>query len=243
MATAVLFFNQGWTDIFNCLGLTSMYCTQYDTLHVILRDDAKPLFDFYIKNTNIKPHYVKLNNENIDQFLQNNPEMTILCNGCHDKYRTDKYKDVFSSCSFIENFCKAFYTFYDIPYSTRVDFFNIERDYELENIKYKEFIQEHSEKYILSHEISQDDILQNTDGLSDIACVNLSNSTDTFFDYIKILENSREMHLLDSVWAAFAYLLDTKYQLFKNKKIFVYCKRDNYKMFDEPIKLDNWILI
>ena len=64
-----------------------------------------------------------------------------------------------------------------------------------------------------------------------------------FFDMIKVLENSIEIHLLDSVWGAFVYLLDAKYRLFKNKKIFLYAKRGYKSMFEEPVKLNNWIIV
>ena len=35
------------------------------------------------------------------------------------------------------------------------------------------------------------------------------------FDYIKIIENAQEIHLLDSVWGTLIYQLDAKYNLFK----------------------------
>jgi predicted RNase H-like HicB family nuclease len=57
------------------------------------------------------------------------------------------------------------------------------------------------------------------------------------------LENALEIHLLDSVWGAFIYQLDAKYNLFQNKKIFLYAKRGHIRMFKEPIKLKNWIII
>jgi hypothetical protein len=31
--------------------------------------------------------------------------------------------------------------------------------------------------------------------------------------------------------------------LFQNKKIFLYAKRGHKRMFEEPIKLDNWTII
>ena len=73
--------------------------------------------------------------------------------------------------------------------------------------------------------------------------INLNGISNIFFDIIKILENAIEIHLLDSVWGAFIYQLDAKYKLFHNKKIFLYAKRDYRKMFEEPIKLENWIII
>ena len=59
---------------------------------------------------------------------------------------------------------------------------------------------------------------------------------------IKILENAIEIHLIDSIWGAFIYLLDTRYKLFRDKKIYLYPKRRWGKMFQEPLKLDNWVI-
>jgi hypothetical protein len=64
-----------------------------------------------------------------------------------------------------------------------------------------------------------------------------------FFDYIKVLENAIEIYLLDSIWGAFIYQLDAKYKLFQNKKIFLYAKRGYRKMFEEPVRLENWTII
>ena len=52
-----------------------------------------------------------------------------------------------------------------------------------------------------------------------------------------------EIHLLDSIWGAFIYQLDARYKLFQNKKIILYAKRNYQQMFDQPIKLNNWIII
>ena len=60
---------------------------------------------------------------------------------------------------------------------------------------------------------------------------------------IKVLENAIEIHLLDSVWGTFVYLLDSKYNLFKNKKSIFYAKRVYSTMFKEPMINNNWIII
>ena len=53
-----------------------------------------------------------------------------------------------------------------------------------------------NDRMSLSNEIVKND---------DISYVNLNGITNIFFDYIKILENSIEIHLLDSVWGALVY--------------------------------------
>ena len=66
------------------------------------------------------------------------------------------------------------------------------------------------------------------------------NMSDVFFDYIKVLENAKSIHLIDSVWAAICYLLDAKYTLLKNIDVNVHCLRGYEEMFIEPKKLPNW---
>ena len=154
--------------------------------------------------------------------------------GCHDIIRKDKYNNSFRC---IDNcFVKGFYQSYDIPYITRINNFEFSRSYQLEEKTYNNFINIHGNRYILYHEV-----IENYN--KDIKIINLNGISNIFFDTIKILENAIEIHLLDSIWGAFIYQLDAKYKLFQNKKIFLYAKRDYRKMFEEPIKLDNWIII
>lgn len=85
---------------------------------------------------------------------------------------------------------------YDIPVSVRIDYFIFERDYELENRTYDNFIQEHGDRYILYHSNDNDNFIDK----KDYKYINLNQRTNTFFDYIKILENAHEFHVMDSCW-------------------------------------------
>lgn len=241
----ILYFHQGCTDIINCLSLINYHCNIYNKIYLIMRNDAKELIDLYTKNIyNIKILYEEKKNidKNGIQFVINKynninfQNCDFLGIGNHDNIRKDNYNSKFRC---INNcFVKGFYESYDIPYITRINYFNFDRDLELENIKYNEFINKYGENYILYHEVIEETITTNN------LCVNLNGQSDIFFDYIKILENAIEFHLLDSVWGAFIYMLDCKYKLFHNKKIYLYVKRSGHrKMFEEPIKLDHWIII
>jgi len=239
----ILYFHQGWTDIINCLSLINYYCNLYDIIYLIMRDDVKELINFYtkdIKNLNIFYEEKKNIDENGIQFIINKYNNNDLQNsdflgiGGHDSIRKDSYNNSFRC---IDNcFVKKFYCCYDIPYITRINDFKFIRDYELEENTYNNFINKYGNNYILYHEVIEN-YYQN------YPIINLNGISNIFFDTIKILENAIEIHLLDSVWGAFIYLLDAKYRLFKNKKIILYAKRGYIKMFEEPIKLDNWIIL
>lgn len=241
----ILYFHQGWTDIINSLALINYYCNLYETIYLIMREDAKPILDFYTKDIkNLQIFYE--NKQTIDytngfEHVINKysnlqlQELELLGIGCHDMHRKDDFKHAFSRStnSFLPN---KFYESYNISFTTRITDFNFTRDKELENSIYEKFINMHGKKYILYHEI-----ITNYDHSKKI--VNLNGISNIFFDMIQVLENALEIHLLDSVWAAFIYQLDAKHGLFQNKKIVLYAKRGHRRMFEEPIKLKNWIII
>jgi hypothetical protein len=239
----ILYFHQGWTDIINCLSLINYHCNIYNKIYLIMRNDAKLLIDFYTKDiNNLQIFYEEKKNidENGIQFLikkYNNNDLQscdFLGIGGHDNSRKDKYNNKFSSINYC--FVKRFYEPYDIPYNTRIDNFKFIRDYELEENTYNDFINKYGNNYILYHEV-----IKNYD--QNYPIINLNGISNIFFDTIKILENAIEIHLLDSIWGVFIYQLDAKYKLFQNKKIFLYAERGYRKMFEEPIKLENWIII
>jgi hypothetical protein len=242
----ILYFHQGWTDIFNCLSLIDYYYQyDYDKIYLLIRNDAKAFIDYYIENKKDKiiPLYVdkyNLDNYNFGRDIDNiKSNKIILFHGGHDSIRTDKYKNNYVKIPYF--FVESFYSCYDIEYMNRVKCFNVARDLELENITYNNFIQKYGDKYILHHEIN--DIEKKYDVEYVVEYVNLNGISDIFFDYIKVLENAIEIHLLDSVWGALVYLLDAKYKLFSNKKIYIYCRRNYIEMFIKPVKLENWIFV
>ena len=236
----LLYFHQGWTDIFNCLSLIDYYYNlDFDKIYLLIRDDAKDFIDYYIENKKDKiiPLYVykyNLDNYSFGRDTDNiKSNKILLFHGINDIERKDKYKNIFLKYEYC--FVERFYKCYDIDYINRIECFNFSRNYELEEKTYNNFIEKYGTKYILHHEINE--IVKN----DDISYVNLNGITNIFFDYIKILVNAIEIHLLDSVWGALIYLLDAKYKLFSNKKIYIYCKRNYTEMYTNPVKLDNWV--
>lgn len=243
-----LLTHQGWTDIFNCLPLINYYSSKYNLVYFIVREDAQEFVNFYIKNLgNVKLIYCNkekvLDTVNIKKYLKDTHNLekgNFIFHGCHDIYRTDEFNQAFYKSNNKYYFVESFYSLYNIPYSVRIDYFDFDRNKNMEEECYKNFILKYGDNYILHHEIHD-----KTSYLIDnsIPYINLNGISQTFFDYIKIIEKSIELHLIDSVWAALIFMIDAKYKLFSNKKIYVYCKRFHYEMFLKPIKLNNWILI
>ena len=264
-----VFFHQGWTDIIVCLPLINYYSEIYDKIYILMRDGSKNLIDFYIKNfNNVFVIYFNFNivynpEFNIDTNFNNNyilvdnniiriPEnYDILFHYHFDIYRKDKYKNINKIKNIqVSSFQEAFYKYYDIDFSTRINKFEFTRNLELENSVYENFINQYSNKYILYHDDENNtrngNFYVNTKinfdiKKSDFNYVNLNLKSNTFFDYIKVLINSAEMHLIDSVWGALIFQLDAKYGLFGHIPIYLYPLRNHHNIFNNS-KLNNWTI-
>jgi hypothetical protein len=242
---AVFIPHQGFTDIFNCLAHIDYYISldKYSTLCCIIREDAKDIVNFYCRNksnnkTNVICIYFSLSyldhivhSGNFDVYQHYKSVLQIsdydsLFLGIPDKHCTNHYKNKFFSIN-DTNWCKRFYTVYGIDYDVRYKFFNVCRDENLENSEYLKFITKNGNNYSLSHSVDKSKITSTSDNIID-----LTNTSTIFFDYIKILENAKELHLIDSVWAILVYLLNCKYGLFNNHKVVIYCRiGEGHKFF------------
>jgi|SaaInlStandDraft_7_1057024.scaffolds.fasta_scaffold124386_1 hypothetical protein len=262
-------FNNGYTDIINLISIVKYYSSIYLHTILIIREDVKDFVNFFLKNiNNVNIIYIKYSdqknyhhtawNENID-LTYTNKELINFCklkninikeyerkyighmdrllsnipgkSGPHNskfQYYSDKLKG---------NWLKAFYMSSNIDYSIRYKFFDIDRDYKLENQKYDDFVKKYGDNYNLCHSNNMDDFENKYNA------VELSGKSIIFFDYIKILINSKNMYLTDSSWACFIYLLDMKYGLFKDINIFYYPLKWKITFFvNEPL-LNNWKII
>ena len=272
MKIGCVYFHQGWTDIIMCMALINFYKESYDVLYIIIRSDAKTLLDFYIRNLdnvysvpintdNGRFHGAICTNYEGDNVIYENniikipSNFDILFHYEHDSYRKDKYKSLFwKSYNLIKtstSFAEEFYSYYDIDYINRVKKFKILRDNDLEDKTYQKFIKENGYNYVLYH----DDDTNHLHGIhhvstkikfdkiiSDHTYVNLNKKSYMFFDYLKIIENAKELHLVDSVWASIIYHLDASINFLNKKPVNLYCFRNHENLFLYPVKLDNWII-
>jgi hypothetical protein len=243
MTKGYFYAHQGWTDIINCFPLINYYSKKYDKLICFYRQDSYELVSYYISQFN-----------NVffesDKLIPHKIDGDILFHGIHDCYRNDRFKNAFAHSSQMEHFVSRFYNLYDIPYYEIINNFDFKRNIELEEIEYQKFIQQYGINFILYHEPSYYPINLRIDNSNLCQKINLDGRVNNIFSYIKILQNSKELHLVDSTWASMCYLLDAKYQMFKNKKIFLYpyersggLLKDKNQTNLNPINLRNWIIV
>ncbi len=257
----LLFYQQGWTDIANQLALINYYLTKYNHLTVILRPDAREFYEYYLRDKknitkiyNSIAHTSDVHSSFYEQFDKN--EYDYLLHGKLDNNRYDTYKYRFMSepIPFKEHFGKRFYTCYDIDFETKINYFEFMRDIDLENRIYDEFVNKYGFEYALYHDNEKNDSDISFDKLDNITYINVNGITDNIFSMIKVLINAKEIHVVDSFWASFCYIVDAKYSLLKNINIYLYpfnklgrwgglIKDISYKNKLEPIQLNNWKII
>jgi hypothetical protein len=261
----ILHFHQGWTDIINSSALIHYYAKQYATMIIILVDEAADLFSFitrqysnilFITVPRLHEHeHIALSINAIRQGINNikikEDHMHII--GLDDAHCIGKYQNAFRRYEgpvvngrehddYVA--WKKYYSAYDIPYIVRANYFEIQRDLQAEQLLYEKTIKHDS--YILTHFTESNGVKIKEKYLSKLLYYphyELHRISSRFFDAILILKGAKEIHVIDSVWAAICYHLDMKYRMFSEVPITVYCIRDYQRMFERPILLPNWRFI
>ena len=227
----LLFYQQGWTDIMSQMALIDYYLTKYDHITAILRPDAQIIYEYYLKD---KPNITKIYNpithksgvspSFYEQF--DKVEYDYLLHGKLDNNRYDQYKDRFMSDGnpSPDHFGRRFYMCYDIELETKINYFEFSRDINLENQTYDEFVNQHGSKYALYHDnMKNDSNIDISSNTSDqVTYINVNGITDNIFSMIKVLINAREIHVVDSFWASFCYVVDARYRLLKDADVYLY---------------------
>lgn len=156
---------------------------------------------------------------------------------------SELYQDVNSKYSFAH----SFYLYHGIPVDDRINKFSLNRNIELENNKYAEFIESiGNKKYIVIHEF--DGYVINTKYFSDAQwyyIYNLNNKSKNLADHLKIIDLAEEIHIIDSAYACLIYFMCLKYNFLKNKKVYLHTySRPNrdLRIYYNPTP-DNWIIV
>jgi len=135
-----------------------------------------------------------------------------------------------------EDFCKAFYRQSNIDYEKRWESFYINRDKEKENLLRSEI----GHKYIFVHDdISRGLVIKNNFKHKIYRPNHIlgKDSQNSIFDYIKLIEDSEEIHCMDS---SFAAMIDHIPEL-KDKPKFIhrYIRKNNAN----PYYKNNWVIL
>ena len=231
----LLGFHQGWTDIIICIGLIFYNLEKYKKVTLLIREDSKPMFDYIFRNiTNIEIlYFIKSNEGGFVSKMRN-------------KY--SNYDQLFYGFCSAQKGIKAgsydfFYKQFGVNSEESINKFIIDRDLNIELLKYNEITNKIGKEYIIVNEDSNRNLKINRDKInSTLPLFNLNNCSDINFDMIMTIENAKELHIISTFWSAIIYLLQKKYNLFSNIPIYLHnYVRSGYYSFLYPYS--NWIVL
>lgn len=234
---ALLYFHQGWDDILLCLPLINLCAAKYPQLIVLAREDARPLLSFYCRGLpTVECVYApldELNRRGVEVVGKRRIQHYELY-GQLDSNRRDAFKNAHRTADYPVH--RLFYDPYGITAEQRVRAFSFYRDPDEEGRTYARVVS--SEPYVIVHDEPK---------ANKFTCVDTPHpivrpSGERFFDWIRVFQHARELHLVDSVWATACYWMDAKYGLFHQIPVHVYCFDGRESFFRDPTPLANWTI-
>ena len=110
---------------------------------------------------------------------------------------------------------------FHIPSIEFINSFNINRNIEKEELFYNKITEKIGKNYIIINEdINRNLKINRKFIISDLPLFNINGSSTIVFDSIKLLENSKEIHIISTFWSMIIYLLQKKYNIFQNTPIY-----------------------
>lgn len=270
MKEVCISIHQGIGDLFNSIGIINYYSDKYDKVYVyLLNNISLQIYNEIFKNkNNVIPIIHKF--ENYVNVKHPNTCFNCMTNGriksCYrnpniqckyvnyDNLKFDCVKiGSFNNAEKWENFRKkkfsfahAFYEYANLDLNIRFSYFKLYNDKNKENKIYDNFIKKYGDKYILIHndEKRYKNIIDENKFINkNIPVINLDKISDNFVDYLKVIKNAQEIHLIDSSWSVFIYLLSYNFikniPVFLNEKYFKSLGRDT-NIYKNPT-FSNWI--
>jgi hypothetical protein len=266
---ATIIHHQGFGDLFTSNPLCMYYAKQFDELVVLVSTESrlKVVESMYRDFPNIKCQLANLTNSysGVESCLNcmtlgkpdrcprdgtkciyidydNFQDYKNLKVGCFNDYRrwnSFLIRQMRSGSSFSH----CFYDYDGISLKDRVDLFQISRDDSGDDL-YKNLVSSIGSEYIVVHDDPNRNLSINN-LKSDVPKYYLNLKSKNMIDQLKIIQQSKEIHLIDSSYSVLVYFLS-----FSNKKIkqipkFLHTlgRRDrDIKIYENPIP-DNWQLI
>jgi hypothetical protein len=233
---ATLIHHQGYGDLFTNNAICKYYSSIYEELIIFASDEPRRIVleNMYKNIKNIKcivPEFTLSFNNTDACLLCMTLGSPIACprderNKCiyinYEHYK--EYDNIKIGCfkqykeweKFLlksNSFSHAFYEYENIKLEDRIELFSLNEDKVLQECVYNKAIEDiKNNDYIVVHDDPSRNIIINLN--TEISRYNLNNSSNIFLDQIKILENAKEIHFIDSSYSVLIYFLS-----FKNKKI------------------------
>jgi len=221
MSKCKIIFHQGWTDIIICLGIIFYNLKRYNEVVLIIRKDSFEMCNYIFRhhgNLIIEYFDKDMETSDVPLLLNKYPGYILFAHGMAfvNKIKNNIPYNIGDSKYFYQVF-----TTEEINANEFINSFNIDREVVPENDYYNKIVNSVGHNYII---INEDPVrgfnIDRKKINSDLPLININASTKKIFDAIKAIENAKEIHTISTFWSIIIYLLQKKFNLFKNIPIY-----------------------
>jgi hypothetical protein len=216
----------------------------YEKIYLILNKSLEPLFNSLYSMTQIKAIFIT------DIVLNDDPQLIIKTSlleiikntipnsifkylGIYEIFENkSNFRNLLQTKTF--NFIDCFYITNYVPTDYKIEYFSYQPDISKQEQYFYDLIGEIGPEYDIICEPCDFTLIQSKNKF-----INLTNISTEIFNFIKIIENADQIHISFCLVADVIYLLQQKYNLLQNKKIFFHKKSITHSLYKDDIYLDN----
>ena len=268
MKRATIIHHQGFGDLMTSNPICNYYSEKYDELVIFTMDESRKnvITEMYKHKPNIKCVIPNFTNEN----LYNSSCIVCMAYGypCRPESRFDGHRYVdYSEWSDYDNikigcfkenyqewekflhenmnnnisFSHSFYLYDNVGLDVRNNYFSVYRNEEKEEERFNELPEK---EYIVIHDDPERSLFIDKNKLpQNYYTHQLNGSSKNMVDQIKILENAKELHFIDSSYSVLIYFLSLTNEKIKNiPKYFHFYARKNGMIYENPTP-NNWNIL
>jgi hypothetical protein len=259
--------HQGIGDLFNSIGIINYYSEKYNNTYVFVLNNTNLniLNAIFINNKKIIPiipKFINYQDPNYPNTCMNCMtygsdtgclrDNSIKCKYINYKNYKGKIIKIGSFNNYIDNpnewekyilnnisYAHCFYTYNGLNTNIRLNYFKLFNNKNIQKNIYDNFIKKYGKEYILIHDDHNRELFINKNNFlnKNLPIINLDKISNYYVDYLCVIKNAKEIHLIDSSWSMFIYLLS--YKIIKNIPIFLNKTIRDNNVYKYP-KFNNW---
>ncbi len=227
----ILFHHLDLGDNIMCHGIIREYCKTYEKVIIFSYPHNYPSISFMYRDLD-NLEIIKADKQSARDFVKKST-----------KTEFDVKKIGFENLAWTSNIPleKQFYQLANVNLSKKWGNFFIKRDKKREGFLFKKEVK--SKKYIFLHEDEKRKFLIKRNLINNKKYQIIEpnkNSTSNVFDYMTIIENAEEIHVIDS---CFMFLIDCMKYKNPNQKLFIHRYARENEIWKLPILKKDWIII
>lgn len=268
MKLATIIHHQGYGDLFTSNSIVNFFSKNYDKLIVFVLDNSrkKVVSEMYKHVPNIEcvvPKFINNNSYNSScivcmadgypcrhdssfdghKYIDYSEwlEYDNIKIGCfkenYKKWETFLYDNMSNNISFSH----SFYLYENMDIDNRIKYFSVYRNNEKE---LEQLSKIPSDEYIVIHDDPNRGLIIDGSRLpKNYYIYQLNGVSDNMVDQIKILENAKEIHFIDSNYSVMIYFLSfINDKIKKTPKYLHYYARKNKMIYENPTP-ENWLVL